>query len=153
MRTNNIGNLVELRPPRIAMGFVCAAIAAHILLTLPLHPALPAAAALVAVAGFAIMIRAWWLFKRVSTAICPTEVSASLVTHDIFSITRNPMYLGMIMMLAGLALLMGSVPFYIALAGFVVVIDRIFCSYEEHKLLHEFGNGFDSYRKKVRRWL
>lgn len=145
--------LIEHRPPRIAMGFVLIAIAAHVLAPLPLHPALPATAIITAAAGFLIMIRAWWLFRIAATAICPTATSTSLLTHDIYSVSRNPMYLGIILMLAALALALGTAPFYLAVTGFAIVMNQVFCPYEERKALAEFGDRYQAYAQSVRRWL
>jgi len=153
MRTINIGDLVEFRPPRIAMSFMLVAVAAHFMLALPLHPTLPAAAAVAGLAGFTLMVRAWGLFKVVDTAICPTATSTSLVTHDVFSISRNPMYLGMSLMFGALAFAMGTAPFYVAAIGYAVVLDRVFCRYEEQKALAEFGEEYATYTRRVRRWL
>jgi protein-S-isoprenylcysteine O-methyltransferase Ste14 len=145
-------NFIDYRPPRIAMSLVLVAIAAHAVTSLPLHPALPFAASILGAVGFAIMIRAWWLFRLVGTAICPTATSTSLLTHDVYSISRNPMYLGMILMLFGLALAVGSVPFYVVALVYGVIIDKVFCPYEERKALAEFGDDYAAYTQDVRRW-
>ena len=145
--------LIGLRPPRIAITLVGTATAIDALRPLTLMPSLPVAGIAVGVVGFAVMIRAWWLFKRTDTAICPTAASSSLVTHDVFAVSRNPMYLGMIMMLAGLALFFGSAPYYAALAIYCVALDRVFCRYEERKLAGQFGAQYAAYRARVRRWL
>ena len=146
-------HFIEYRPPRIAMSFVLLAVAAHLLFPLPLHEAMPAAAIVSAVAGFALMIRAWWLFRLAGTAICPTETSTALVTQDVFSFSRNPMYLGIVIMLGGLALEMATAPFYVAAIGYWFVMDRNFCPYEERKAAVEFGEHFAEYQRTVRRWL
>jgi len=103
--------------------------------------------------GFLIMMWAWWLFKRDNTAICPTAPSSVLVTRGIYRYTRNPMYLGIVAMMAGLALQVGSLLFYLAALAFFVVIDRAFCPYEERKLLHTFGSEYMAYQSAVRRWI
>ena len=145
--------LLRLRPPRIAMSMVLVAVAVHFLASLQLHTALPIAGLVIGSAGFLVMIRAWWLFKVADTAICPTAASSSLVTDDVFSVSRNPMYLGMILMLAAIAVAVGSAPFYVALAAFGATIDRAFCPFEEQKLRVEFGDTYEAYASKVRRWL
>lgn len=148
-----IDYLVDYRPPRIAMSFALIAVVVHLLMPLTLHPSLPAAASITGLVGFALMIRAWWLFKVAGTAICPTESSTSLVTHDVFSISRNPMYLGIVLMLTSVALHMGTMPFYAAVIGFGVVMNVVFCPYEERKALAEFGDKYETYADRVRRWL
>jgi len=146
---------IQHRPPRIAMSLLFIAIMVSILpnLALSLHRPLYATALLIGFAGFVLMIRAWWLFKTANTAICPTRKSSSLVTHDVFSVTRNPMYLGMTMMLAGVALGVGTAPFYAATLAYFLIIDRVFCAYEEQKARQEFGDIFEDYIRRVRRWI
>ena len=146
-------HLVGFRPPRIAMFLVIIAVVAHALQLLASLPSAPIAALIMGITGFTTMIRAWWLFKVADTAICPTEVSSSLITDDIFAVSRNPMYLGMIMMLAALALFTGSIPFYIAVVIYSALLDRVFCPYEEKQLRAEFGQRYAAYRVQVRRWL
>lgn len=148
-----MNQFIDYRPPRIAMSFVLIAVAVHFMLLLPLHPSLPVAAWVLGCAGFALMTRAWWLFELVDTAICPTETSTTLVTQDVFSVSRNPMYLGISLMLGALATAIGTVPFYIASLGFFAVIDRKFCPYEEQKAAAEFGRDYEVYARSVRRWL
>ena len=147
--------LVTYRPPRIA--FVMLALAAV------LHWVLPRAETLVFTApwagpglfivGFATMIWAWWLFRRHAVAICPTAPTAELLTRGIYALTRNPMYLGMLAMMAGLALYFGTLPFYVAAVAYFIVIDRVFCQYEEGKLDAAFGDEYRRYRARVGRWL
>ena len=105
-----------------------------------------------AVAGFAIMIWAWWLFQKAETAICPTENSKVLVTSGIYQLTRNPMYLGMVLMMAGVALWFGTLPYYLATVLFFQVIS-LFCPFEEQRLISTFGEQYSGYRRTVRRWV
>ncbi len=114
---------------------------------------LPVTAIAIGVVGFALMIRTWWLFKVTGTAICPTDESSTLVTRDIFRVSRNPMYLSMTMMLAAIALFFGSLPFYAALVIYGLVLDRVFCPYQEQKLARTFGEQYAAYRVQVRCWL
>jgi protein-S-isoprenylcysteine O-methyltransferase Ste14 len=147
--------LIHQRPPRIAMSLLFIAILLSVLpnLALSLHRPLYVTALLIGLAGFALMIRAWWLFKAANTAICPTRRSSSLVTHDVFSVTRNPMYLGMSMMLTAVALGVGTAPFYAATLAYFLILDRVFCPYEEQKARLEFGDLFENYAQRVRRWI
>ena len=145
--------LIEYRPPRIAMGFVALATLAHLLSPLSLHATLPAAAIITGILGFGLMLRAWWLFKLANTAICPTDPATALLTHDVYSISRNPMYLGMLLMLVALGMFTGSAAFYIATIGYGVIINYVFVIYEEQKSLCEFGDDYVAYTQRVRRWL
>ena len=110
-------------------------------------------AALIATAGFTIMIVAWRQFKVGNVAICPTEITEKLITGGIFRLTRNPMYLGIILMLVGLAVWVGTLPFYLAAFAFFTVIQWFFCPYEEEKLRRTFGDGYAEYAATVRSWI
>lgn len=107
----------------------------------------------VGIAGFCVMLQAWWQFKQADVAICPTEKTAELITDGIYRFTRNPMYLGMVMMLVGVAMFVGTLPFYVAAGTLFAILNFVFCPYEETKLAGTFGNRFEQYRNRVRRWL
>lgn len=145
--------LLAFRPPRIAMFLLSVAIIVHAVLPPGQLPRFPVAAGLLGTAGFAVMIRAWWLFQIADTAICPTDLPSRLLTHDVFRISRNPMYLGMVAMLVAVALYFGTLPFYVVGAGFAVLLDRAFCVFEEQLLEQEFGAAYADYKRRVRRWL
>lgn len=99
------------------------------------------------------MMLAWWQFKERKVAICPTASTDHLITDGIYRITRNPMYLGIVTMLGGVAVFFGTLPFYAVTIVFFVAMDRGFCPYEEDKLVVVFGDDYVSYNSKVRRWL
>lgn len=147
--------ILAYRPPRIAMALLAAAAVIQVALPATAHslPMMPLAGGIVGALGFAAMMRAWWLFRVANTAICPTATTTSLITRDIFGISRNPMYLGITLMLLGVALATGGAPFYLAALAFFVVIDAAFCPYEERKLEAHFGRRFRIYCSEVRRWL
>ena len=63
------------------------------------------------------------------------------------------MYLGMVMMMAGAALWFGTLPYYLATVVFFLVINQVFCPFEEEKLVETFGKEYFSYRRKVRCWV
>lgn len=140
------------RPPRIAMTLVAMAALLHLLVPLDALPSAPLPAAIVGGLGFAIMLRAWWLFRIENTAICPTARTTTLITRDVYVLTRNPMYLGMVMMLAAIALLAGALPFYIAAVLYFLLLNAVFCPYEEQKLRATFDE-YANYASRVRRWI
>jgi protein-S-isoprenylcysteine O-methyltransferase Ste14 len=147
--------LLQYRPPRMVMLLLTLATVVHVALP-ALRPELFSSKVLavcVAVAGFAIMMWAWWLFQKAETAICPTEYNNALVTSGIYRVSRHPMYLGMVMMMAGAALWFGTLPYYIVNAVFFLVINQVFCPFEEKKLDETFGEEYFNYRRKVRRWV
>ena len=148
-------SLLAYRPPRIAMTLVLIAATTHFLT--PLRTAhlysSKTLGATVGVIGFTVMVWAWAQFKQRGVAICPTEETARLLTDGVYRLTRNPMYLGMTLMLAGLAAWMGSLPFYAAAAGFFGIIHPAFCPYEEEKLTTRLGSQYQAYTSRVRRWV
>ncbi|MCP5090907.1 MAG: isoprenylcysteine carboxylmethyltransferase family protein [Gammaproteobacteria bacterium] len=147
--------MVAYRPPRIAMSLLIAAATIEFLIPIgwPQLPSLPLAGLSVASLGFILMIRAWWLFRIHHAAICPTAATSILITSDVFALTRNPMYLGMVMMLLGVALFTGAWPFYLSALAYGLILDKIFCRYEERKMHGSFGKCYEKYVTKVRRWL
>lgn len=147
--------VIAYRPPRIAMLLVAGAAAVHwaaATMDLFVFASLPAGGGLVGV-GFGIMMWGWWSFKKHEVAICPTARTERLITCGIYGFTRNPMYLGMILMLAGIALCAGTAPFYLAAVAYFAVINWVFCPYEEEKLRRAFGGQYTQYQGNVRRWL
>ena len=92
-------------------------------------------------------------FKRHRTTVKPFEQSAALVTGFPFSITRNPMYLGVTLMLLGIALLFGTVSPLLPVVTFAVLMDMRFIRTEEQMLAESFGSEWEQYRARVRRWL
>jgi protein-S-isoprenylcysteine O-methyltransferase Ste14 len=103
--------------------------------------------------GFCVMIWAWWLFRRAGTPIRPTVQAVSLVTSGPFRLSRNPMYLGIVVMLLGVALLVGSWPMLIPPLGFFVLMSQVFIPLEEQRLRQVFGEAYDSDTRRVRRWI
>ena len=103
--------------------------------------------------GIALNVVADRQFKRHQTTVKPFEQSSALVTAFPFSISRNPMYLGVTLMLLGIALLFGSVSALLPVAAFAILMDRRFVRLEERMLAEQFGNEWSDYRAQVRRWL
>jgi protein-S-isoprenylcysteine O-methyltransferase Ste14 len=64
----------------------------------------------------------------------PGEESAALITTGVFRITRNPMYLGYVLILIGVALIVTSVTPYAVIAVFAILMDRVFMRVEEQML-------------------
>ncbi len=92
-------------------------------------------------------------FARADTAIRPMEESTTLVTHGLYRYTRNPMYLGMILVLMGDCLLLGSLSPWLPIPGFILLIRQLFIIPEEAMMERTFGEQYRSYRSGVRRWI
>jgi protein-S-isoprenylcysteine O-methyltransferase Ste14 len=105
------------------------------------------------VGGGILILIAGWSFNRQNTTVKPFAYSTTLVTNGVFRLSRNPMYLGLALILIGVVLLLGSTTPLLPALVFPVLLDRIFIVAEEHKLEEAFGEQFREYRKRVRRWV
>jgi protein-S-isoprenylcysteine O-methyltransferase Ste14 len=103
--------------------------------------------------GITLNILADRAFKYFQTTVKPFEESSTLITTGIFRFSRHPMYLGMVFILTGLALAMGSLSPFIVIPLFLVLIDRVFIKVEEQMLEKRFGESWLKYKAKVRRWI
>jgi protein-S-isoprenylcysteine O-methyltransferase Ste14 len=92
-------------------------------------------------------------FSRHKTTIIPGEVSTRLMTDGPFQLSRNPIYFGMIFILAGVAIWLGSLSPWIAIPFFVWMIRRNIIPVEEAMLAEAFGDDYKQYQQRVRRWI
>jgi protein-S-isoprenylcysteine O-methyltransferase Ste14 len=94
-------------------------------------------------------------FRRASTTVNPhtPESSASIVTGGIYRFTRNPMYLGMLLMLLGWTVYVANVAAAVVPILFVVYIGRYQIAPEERILSEKFGAPYAAYLGTVRRWI
>lgn len=93
------------------------------------------------------------LFKKLNTTVKPDQKPAVLITTGPFKISRNPMYLGMTLMLIGAGILFGSITSFIGAIFFIAAMEYYFIPEEENLLEETFGEEFERYKKKVRRWI
>ena len=103
--------------------------------------------------GSVLNLMADQALKKHNTTVKPFVESSALITTGVFRLTRNPMYLGMSLILLGIVLLLGSTtPFAVAIV-LPFLFDRIFIEPEEAMLKKSFGDQFTSYQSRVRRWI
>ena len=93
------------------------------------------------------------LFKKAGTGIKPFDEATMLVKDGFYRYSRNPMYLGMCLMLTGSAFLMGSIGALLPIPVFVLIIRNKFVAAEERFLEASFGERYLEYKSTVRRWL
>ena len=93
-------------------------------------------------------------FFRTKTSIDPLDPNraSSLVTSGVYAISRNPMYLALLLILLAWGLWLGNAFNTLLAAGFVAVMNRYQISREEAVLLQKFGKEYSQYCIKVRRW-
>ena len=113
------------------------------------------AASLIAGTGIAIDLVSIGAFFRHKTTVNPLTPSKTntLVVEGLYRFSRNPMYLGMLMMLTGWALWLGNPLNVIFLALFVWMLNEVQIKPEERALRDKFGEDYDAYCRRVRRWI
>jgi protein-S-isoprenylcysteine O-methyltransferase Ste14 len=106
-------------------------------------------------AGVLVTLMGIAAFRRARTTVDPTrpEAASSLVRTGIYERTRNPMYLGFLLVLAAWAVLLSSLVAFALLPAFVVYLNRFQIASEETALAARFGREFADYKSGVRRWL
>lgn len=94
-------------------------------------------------------------FARAKTTIDPVHIenASSLVISGAFRVTRNPMYLAMALLLTALALGLSNLWLLFGPVAFVLFTTRFQILPEERAMRARFGEAYDDYRRKVRRWL
>jgi protein-S-isoprenylcysteine O-methyltransferase Ste14 len=105
------------------------------------------------IVGGALNILADQSFKRHETTVKPFEDSSHLVTNGVFRLSRNPMYLGFVLLLAGIAILLGSATPWIVVAVFPFLMELRFIRPEEAMLDARFGENWLEYKRRVRKWI
>jgi len=93
-------------------------------------------------------------FRRAHTTVNPhrPEMTTTLVTSGVYAWTRNPMYLGLSILLLGWAIKLGTLSPFAGPLLFIPLIQRVQIRPEEHALRMQFGNDFDQYCQRVNRW-
>ncbi len=104
---------------------------------------------------FLLDLSSLWAFLQAHTTVNPLRPSHThtLVTHGLYRYTRNPMYLGLLLMLIGWGLFLGALSPFLILPAFVWVITRLQILPEERILQAKFGITYRDYRARVPRWL
>jgi len=94
-------------------------------------------------------------FRRARTTVNPTKPGAtsSLVRSGVYSLTRNPMYLGFLLILCGWAIFLSNVLVFLFLPIFIFYMNHFQIQAEERALIERFGEMFTEYAARVRRWI
>ena len=105
--------------------------------------------------GFFVLVLAVSLFKKQNTTVNPIKIenASSLVTSGVFEYSRNPMYLGMTLILLGLALMFNLIGGILFTLLFTIYITKFQIKPEEEVMERLFGEDFLKYKQKVRMWL
>ena len=149
---------LELRVPPVAVVLIAAVLMWLLARVLPWPGDLVGgwpAALLIASAGVVVAVAGLVAFRQARTTVNPMkpEASSALVERGIYGLTRNPMYLGMALVLAAWAVWLGSVAAAAVLPVFTFYMTRFQIVPEERALAARFGDAFAGYLRRVRRWL
>ncbi|MEJ8474000.1 methyltransferase family protein [Roseibium algae] len=150
---------MQLKVPPVFVFLVAAVLLVIGAMLLPVgaiaFPGQTLLAAITALTGLGIGVPPVRKFRSRQTTVNPMnpENATSLVTSGIYRFSRNPMYLGLMLILLGLALYIGSLTALVILPGFIWYMTELQIKPEEERLSEIFGIDYLDYRARVRRWI
>lgn len=112
-------------------------------------------AVILASAGVVFALLGVWEFRSAGTTVDPRvpDQSASLVTNGVYRISRNPMYVGFLLILIGWGAYLGNIASFLLLPCFVMYMSRFQIAAEERYMRERFGDVYREYEVAVRRWV
>lgn len=105
------------------------------------------------VIGGGLLVSGAAQFKKVQTNIHTFKDPNQLVTSGPFRFTRNPMYLGFLCVLIGVALMFNTLVGLIVIPVFFLAAQFWYIPFEEARAREGFGEAYEAYRRQVRRWI
>ena len=150
---------MTFRIPPLIQYLLCASLAWGISLLTPSvtlnHIVLKAAGGLLLLCGITLLGSAVLAFIKHKTSVNPVNLDQTqyLVTDGFYRYSRNPMYLGFLLLLIGQAALLTNLGAFIAPLIFYTVMTTIQINPEEKALTLKFGEAYIAYCQKTRRWL
>ncbi len=147
---------VRLPPPLVPLFALALGWALQLFLPLPrIAAGAPRwlAGALLCALGVGVVFSAFGLFRKTGQDPAPWEPSPELLATGIYRFTRNPMYLGLGLLQAGIGVLLGNLWMVALVPASWAVIYWTAIRHEEAYLERKFGIAYLDYKKSVRRWL
>lgn len=120
--------------------------------SLPSTVALPVGSAAI-IAGAGLLGSFVQAFRRGRTPVDPYTPSQAIVTDGPYRLTRNPAYVGMALVYAGIAIVANAPWALVPLPAAIAVVDRGVIAREERYLKQKFGTPYEEYTRRVRRWI
>jgi len=148
--------MLKLPPPIWTLVYVIIATALSFVAGWPRLPGLRmiSLGIVLIVIGIVLAVTAAMLFRRENTEINPTSATnRKLVTSGPFRFTRNPMYLSLVLVTLGIAFWVGAWPMFLAPLATFVTVKWFHIPFEEAKMRRQFGEAYDAYCGRVRRWI
>ena len=113
----------------------------------------PFAGAALVLLGLVVGVAGVREFHRHRTPTSPFRPTTALVTSGVFRFTRNPMYLGFVLLTVGVAVAFNSVAFLVSALLLAVLLDAAVIRPEERFLTRRYGSDFEAYLRATRRWI
>jgi protein-S-isoprenylcysteine O-methyltransferase Ste14 len=105
-------------------------------------------------AGWVMPVWAFRVFRAEGTDVDPmSDTNRVLVVRGPYRLTRNPMYLGLTIAALGMAIVVGSWPMLAAPPAVFLTANFVHIPFEEAKMRRQFGETYDAYVRRVRRWI
>jgi protein-S-isoprenylcysteine O-methyltransferase Ste14 len=150
---------LELKLPPVALGGIAAALIWSTSAAAPgfdfMFPASSMSSVSLALIGALTCLAGVVSFRRAKTTVNPMkpDSTSSLVVSGVYRYTRNPMYLGFLLILLGWAAFLSNLLALVVLPAFVLYMNRFQIFPEERALASLFADDYAEYRARVRRWL
>jgi protein-S-isoprenylcysteine O-methyltransferase Ste14 len=103
--------------------------------------------------GFLLGASAFFEFRKARTTLNPHGTPSAVATNGAYRFTRNPIYLGFLLIVIGMPLSSGNYWGLIVAPFFIATINRLVIEHEESYLERKFGDVYANYKSRVRRWL
>lgn len=145
--------LLYLPPPVYALLVLGVCYGLTSVLPIAVDVSFPALGAVMVTLALIVLFWAWWSFRRCRTTPLPMGTPSMLVTIGPYRRTRNPMYLGIVAVLAAVPWFAGSLWYLLAAPMFWYIVNTLFIPYEEARLNTLFHAEFRDFAAKVPRWL
>lgn len=142
-------------PPVIVLIMIAAGFAAGLIQPLPYidgYTRYTAGGALLLVSAV-IMLSAYFKMTRAGTNVDVRKPATTVLTDGVYSYSRNPMYVSMVVFLAAVSVLLNNLWIMILIPVFIFIMGRGVIAREEHYLEGKFGAQYTDYKNRVRRWL
>jgi protein-S-isoprenylcysteine O-methyltransferase Ste14 len=152
-------HVLELKVPPVAVVVLTAGLMWLASWTVPAFgfvlPARNVLAVSLGVAGVVTSLLGVVSFRRAKTTVNPMrpDASSSLVRSGVYARSRNPMYLGFLLVLVGWAIFLSNAVAFLLLPAFIFYMNRFQIEPEERALTSLFGQAFLAYKSRVRKWL
>jgi protein-S-isoprenylcysteine O-methyltransferase Ste14 len=146
---------ISFPPPLLYVGYFLLGLLLDRWVPLSALPRTPSRllAAVLLLPGFGLLVWSLWLFLRARTSPLPMRPTTAIVRSGPYRWTRNPMYLGMLLLYLGVAFLFDAVWALVLSPALVAFVSWFVIAKEERYLEASFGDDYQRYKAQVRRWI